>query len=67
MKRVLRVTRNQYDQKKFIAYIDQQYVQKAKAVGETSVKIGTVMLEWLLEVANRAPRSKIGRPRRSQK
>jgi flagellar biosynthesis/type III secretory pathway protein FliH len=63
----LRVTRNQDDQKSYLAYIDKNYVQKAKAAGETSVRIGTVMLEWLLEVANRAPRSKIGRPRKMPK
>jgi hypothetical protein len=62
-----RVPTNQYDQKSFLARIEKNYLQKAKAAGQTRVEIGIPMLERLLEVANHARRLNVGRPRKAPK
>jgi hypothetical protein len=62
-----RPTANDYDQKAFLAYVKKQYVEKPKAAGKPKPGIPFPVLEWVLEVAFRAPRSKVGRPRKIPK
>jgi|SRR3954447_13270487 hypothetical protein len=57
-----RPTRNDYDQKAYLAFVEETYVQKAKAAGKPNATIPFPTLEYVLEAAKRAPRIKRGRP-----
>jgi hypothetical protein len=53
------------DQKGFLSSIDRFILRPAKSAGEVNLIIDTATLEWLLKVANRAPRTSGGRPSNS--
>jgi hypothetical protein len=57
-----RPTRNDYDQKAYLAFVEKTYLQQPKAAGKPNSTIPFPTLEYLLEVAKRAPRIKRGRP-----
>jgi hypothetical protein len=59
--------RYRFDQKEYLASIETFVLQPAEAAGEEDVILQTKTARWLIELAKRARRERVGRPVRRPK